>query len=158
MGSWKDKPAPQGFGFIGRHWMPRRPLAGTYDANWEKSRAPALPADFDYQYFQAAHPDLVTAKPLEGTEAVQAINVHPGGPLNFTLPGHGVTATAYFRDREQTAKGQLDTVVLLPEVGKLVLVWRCHFPCPRSFALLQAVQVLPIGKTPARPKAGAAHA
>ncbi len=143
--SWKDKPPPQGFGFIGRHWMPRRAYAGTYDEEWEENRAPSLPDDFDYRYFQSAHPDLVAYPHLTGSEDIVATNVCPKGRLEFKLPGDGVLALAHFVEEEQTAEGLLDTVVLLPEQGKLVLVWRCHFPCPRSYAELEAIQVLPSG-------------
>jgi hypothetical protein len=151
--TWTDRPAPQGFGFIGRHWMPRRAYAGTYDAPWEQERAPALPVDFDDRYFQAAHPDLVARPHLTGRERVVATNACPNGRLEFDLPGHGVAITAYFRDGDRTAEGLLDTVVVLPERGKLVLVWRCHFDCPGSYLALEGIEVLPTGKTPARGEA-----
>lgn len=151
---WKDKPAPQGFGFIGRHWAPRRAYAGTYDENWQNNRAPVLPEDFDYRYFQAAHPDLVVSPHLHGNEHVRATNVCPAGPLDFDLPGHEVLAVAHFAEGERRVDGLLDTVVVMSDEGKLILVWRCHFECPRGYLALSAVQVLPKGKTPSRERNG----
>lgn len=150
--SWKDRPAPQGFGFIGRHWMPRRGYAGTYDAQWEQERAPALPVDFDYRYFQAAHPDLLATPHLAGNERVVAVNVCPEGRLEFDLPGHGIIAEADFEDEDEprVAECLLDTVAVLAEQKKLILVWRCHLLCPGDYLELAGIELLPKGQTPAK--------
>ena len=143
---WKDRPPPASFAFIGRHWTPRGAFAGTYDAKWEAERAPLLPADFDDRYFQAAHPDLTASPHLEGNERVEIINatppaLSPNARLDFDLPGVHVEASAFFRDEEQTANCLLDTVVLCPDEQTLHLVWRTHFHCPRSFNLLEGVEI-----------------
>jgi hypothetical protein len=54
-----DTPAlqPQCMGFTGRPWLPRRPLAGTYDADWLEHRHPYLPKDFDFGYWNGAPAD-----------------------------------------------------------------------------------------------------
>jgi hypothetical protein len=150
--AWKDKPAPEGLGFIGRHWMPRRVHAGTYDAKWEEERSPAFPLDFDYCYFHAAHPDLVATPHLAGNERVVAVNVCPEGRLEFDLPGHGVIAEADFQgeDESRTAECLLDTVVVLADRKKLILVWRCHFVCVGDYLELELVELLPKGQTPVR--------
>ncbi len=51
---------PEGYGPICRTWQPRRKLAGTYDENWQAGRWPNLPEDFDFAYWNCAHPDLQT--------------------------------------------------------------------------------------------------
>ena len=68
------------------HWMPRRQYAGTYDARWEQSRAPYLPADFDPRFFQVAPADQVVPGYLTGGEPVELFGVSPWGPVRFTLP------------------------------------------------------------------------
>ena len=39
----ETEPAPAGVGAIGRHWMPRRRYAGSYDESWQETRAPLPP-------------------------------------------------------------------------------------------------------------------
>jgi hypothetical protein len=39
--SWRQRPAPAGFGPIGAHWTPRCKWGGTYDAKWEKRTSTA---------------------------------------------------------------------------------------------------------------------
>lgn len=76
--SLKELPDPAGFGFIAPHWLPRCSYAGSYDEQWQKHRAPFLPADFDDRYWQQAHPDLIYPGFLQGGEPVQLIGLHPG--------------------------------------------------------------------------------
>jgi len=147
---WRDKPFPQGFGFFGRHWMPRKAYAGTFDERWENERAPALPEDFDARFFQSAHPDLIADPPLRGDEIVVATNVLPQGDLRLRLPGHGVSVVAYFDHGQRMGNPVLDTFVLMPDKRKFVLVWRSNFDCPRSFADLEGIRLLPTGGAPRR--------
>ncbi len=86
--SWDSKPKlPAGFGFYGRGWMPRRKYAGTYDEKHEKERAPKLPFDFSYAFFNGAHPDLQVEGYLKGDEEVELRGVTPEGVARFRLPG-----------------------------------------------------------------------
>ena len=87
IGGPKLRPAPAGFGYIAPAWEPRKSFAGTYDDAWLKKRAPYLPKDFDPRFFNAAHPDLVTERYLEGGEKVEALNVTPGAKrANVSAP------------------------------------------------------------------------
>jgi hypothetical protein len=85
--SWKSRPRPVGFGFYDRGWMPRARYAGTYDEQYRRERAPALPADFSYAIYNGAHPDLQVEGYLRGDEEVELINVSPEARLHFWLPG-----------------------------------------------------------------------
>lgn len=49
---------PAGFGFYGRGWQGRLEHAGTYDEQWQKTRHPLLPKDFNFAYWNGAHPWL----------------------------------------------------------------------------------------------------
>ena len=75
---WGDY-QPMGFGPIGRNWLPRLKLAGTYDQNWIDEVFPFLPADFDDRYYQAAPEDQQIDYP-QGGEEVQLLQPHARGP------------------------------------------------------------------------------
>jgi hypothetical protein len=85
--SWDSRPTPVGFGFYGRGWMPRLRYAGTYDEEYQKERAPALPTDFSYAIFNGAHPELQLRGYLCGDEDVELTNLSRKPHLHFRLPG-----------------------------------------------------------------------
>jgi hypothetical protein len=138
---WKDRPAPVGFGFIGRGWEPRCRYAGTYDARWERERAPLLPLDFDERYYSAAHPSLVCQGYLVGGEPVHCINVTPGGTLAFALPRYKLSVDARLQGKLLQQAPVLDTVVIEPDERRLLLTWRTAIPCTRKFLYLERVVV-----------------
>nr|WP_279627415.1 DUF2169 domain-containing protein [Xenorhabdus kozodoii] len=84
-----DTPAcqPQGMGFIGRPWLPRRALAGTYDDNWLEHRHPYLPKDFDFGYWNGAPADQQIDWP-ETDITLTLSGLTPDGHLHVRLPGH----------------------------------------------------------------------
>ena len=80
-------PEPWGFAPVGRGWLPRSLLAGTYDAAWQNERMPFLPLDFNYRFFQCAPHAMLSTQHLRGDEPVRVINMSPEGEQAFTLPG-----------------------------------------------------------------------
>lgn len=64
-----QQPLPACFAASAPHWMPRSQYAGTYDEQWQTTRAPYLPQDFDRRFFNMAHPDLVYPGYLQGGRA-----------------------------------------------------------------------------------------
>ncbi|MDC0749944.1 DUF2169 family type VI secretion system accessory protein [Polyangium mundeleinium] len=81
------RPEPQGFGPVPPWWSWRQKHAGTYDEAWLKERHPVLPADFDYRFYQTAHPRLILPRYLVGDEIVRLEGVSPdGGSVGFRLP------------------------------------------------------------------------
>ncbi|KLU16217.1 MULTISPECIES: DUF2169 family type VI secretion system accessory protein [Xenorhabdus] len=78
---------PQGMGFIGRPWLPRRALAGTYDADWLEHRHPYLPKDFDFGYWNGAPADQQIDWPATDITLTLS-NLTPDGTLHIRLPGH----------------------------------------------------------------------
>jgi hypothetical protein len=48
---------PENLGIVGRPWVPRLQLAGTYDEHWKKERWPGLPEGFDFGYWNCAPRD-----------------------------------------------------------------------------------------------------
>jgi hypothetical protein len=119
--------APQGLGPIVRAWLPRRELAGTYDDRWREQRLPALPTDFDFAFYNSAHPDLIYPGYLEGDEQILLEGLSPGGPLQFCLPG--LSLSAELRDgqgQSQLVCCELDTLRLDVPQGRASLTWRAR--------------------------------
>lgn len=141
IGGWKDKPAPAGFGFIGRDWLPRVSYAGTYDASWQKERCPLLPNDFDEMYYNGASPGLVGTPCFKGGEAVKVSNASKEGDLSFNLPKRSVDATVWIKGKEALHKLSLDTVIIEPDERRTILVWRATVPCFRQFLYINKVKI-----------------
>lgn len=78
---------PAGFGILGRAWLPRLPLAGTYDQQWLENRHPGLPDDFDFGYWNGAPHNQQIQYPKPGPEFVLT-GFRPEGDIRFTLPAH----------------------------------------------------------------------
>jgi hypothetical protein len=129
-GGFGERPAPVGFGFTSPGWEPRTKLAGTYDARWEKERAPLLPADFDPRFLQGAPAGQVAPGLLRGDEPVVVSGVTAGAGLAFRLPGVPpprirAALTAGPDARCTTA---LDTVIVDADAGLVFLFWRGRIP------------------------------
>lgn len=119
---------PEGLGPIGRAWLPRRALAGTFDEKWKQERWPDLPIDFDFAHYNSAHPDLVYPGYLDGDEEVALTNLHPSGELRFSLPRYRLALQLRLSAGPMAAASvNLDTLLLdLPE-DRAHLTWRATF-------------------------------
>ena len=136
---WKNRPEPAGFGFVGRDWMPRSGLAGTYDDQWQNERCPLLPTDFDQRFFNSAPSGLVSPRPFAGGEQVRVTGAHRRGDLQFRLPAHPLAVTAWIKGAARRATPALDTVVIEPDEERLLLIWRAAIPCSREFLHIRNV-------------------
>jgi hypothetical protein len=131
--SWNDRPPPAGFGAIDYHWQPRVGYGGTYGEHWLKTRQPLFAEDLDDRYFQCAPADQQTSRFLCGGEDVSLQNLHPCGPIEFTLPRLRFRFETRFYDgsRELHKHPRLHTVLLEPDHPRVSLVWHsalsCHF-------------------------------
>lgn len=137
--SWKDRPTPAGFGPLCPQWEPRRTYAGTYDAAWQQGRAPYLPRDFDPRFFQLAPSDQVAPGYLKGDEEAVVVGATPEGELRFRLPGHRVQVTYRLDGTDHARPANLDTVLIEPDEGRLVLVWRTVFACDKKVLRVREV-------------------
>jgi len=134
---------PMGFGPIGRNWVPRYPLAGTYDQHWLDNTFPFLPADFDDRYYQAAPADQQIDHP-RGGEEVQLLNLTPDGRTRFLLPT--IDVPVVFMPKRSTdvrARAVLDTVVVEPDERRIMLVWRASTRINRNAHEIAEVLVGP---------------
>ena len=131
---------PMSFGAIGRNFLARYPLAGTYDQNWQDNVFPFLPADFNPAYFQAA-PEEQQVDKIAGGEPVILLNLTLDGRRDFQLPQVDVPVV-FFRRKggREEVKSAIDTVLIEPDMRRLSLVWRASLPVMRNiFEIKQVV-------------------
>ncbi|WP_227739769.1 MULTISPECIES: DUF2169 domain-containing protein [Burkholderia] len=129
---------PAGVGIVGKAWKSRRELAGTYDDQWLAERHPGLPDDFQFRYWNGAHPQMQVPH-LKGDETIVLTNLVPAGTpgstvgergntiLRIALPGHLPMGSVYTDQSLKFAPLLLDTLsVDLSEAAKPVvtLAWR----------------------------------
>lgn len=149
--SWKSRPAPAGFAFYGRGWQPRLGQAGTWDDRYRETRAPRLPEDFSYGFYNGAHPDLQVEGYLQGGETVEMTNIAPADRTRFRLPVARVRVAlerwtveparwAAARGEQdpplppvraaESAEAALDTLVLIPDERRFYIVFRAAIELP----------------------------
>jgi hypothetical protein len=127
---------PEGAGVWGRTWPPRLQYAGTYDETWKTERWPKLPLDFDFTYWNCAHPDLIAPGLLRGDEEIVLEGFDPEGARRHRLPGHRVFVRLYRGpDQDEERTMSLDTLVLDLEQNKAITVYRSALPWPRADGL-----------------------
>jgi hypothetical protein len=116
---------PAGFGPIEPGWLPRRKLAGTYDAKWVETKKPLLPDDYDPAFALCAPADQRPERPLVGGERIGLLNMSPEGTLVLELPRIGLGFTSSFgRRRQEHGAPLLATVLVEPDERRLSLVWQ----------------------------------
>lgn len=151
--SWTDHPAPAGFGPISKGWAPRVAYLGTYDEAWEREWSPFPPRDFRYDFYNAAPPGLQVEGYLRGDEEILLLNLEKSGKVRFRLPGIAPLVTIEKTERwsgpswSEPAPLRLDTLCLLPDEGRLFLVWRGRCPLA-DLSALEVETVRIVASTP----------
>lgn len=115
---------PAGFGPIDSSWLPRRKLAGTYDARWEQTKKPLLPDDFDPAFALCAPADQRSSRPISGGEHLEIINMTPEGSLRIEIPRIALTFTTRIAGRTEQHMGRVIAVLIEPDERRLALVWQ----------------------------------
>ncbi|HEY6642864.1 DUF2169 domain-containing protein, partial [Povalibacter sp.] len=92
-------------------WLPRRSFAGTYDQNWQRTRAPYLPADFDHRFLQCAAPEFAFDRYLEGGERIDIDGCTPDGPLSFQVPASPLDVSVRVAGAAQRPPVNLETLL-----------------------------------------------
>ena len=97
-------------------------------------------ARFDERYDQAAPADQQIDYP-RGGEEVQLLNLTPEGRTRFFLPTIDMPVV-FFRKNEEPLYQQaaLDTIVIEPDLGRVLLTWRASVPLKRN--MFEMTQVL----------------
>jgi len=136
--------APAGLATIGRAWLPRRSLAGTFDDAWKRRRWPLAPRDFDPAFNQSAPIDQQLDHPIGGDpiggEVVRLVNLTPEGEWCFRLPTLDVPVHLVYEDRLERAELRVDTVEIEAERRTVILTGRFTIAMePRRKPLAQIV-------------------
>lgn len=139
--SHTDQPSPACFGYCAPHWLPRAAYAGTFDANWKKTRAPYMPTDFDMRFHNMAHPDLIYPGVLEGGEPITITNMHPDGTFKFDLPQVKLITRIQVSKRAEEPAFKLETVILEPNQRKLSMVWRAAMTCDKEMLKISEITI-----------------
>jgi hypothetical protein len=136
---------PEGFGPISRWWEPRYTHAGTHDELWQRDHYPDLPPDFNYAFYNGAHPDLIyrggkpqgPAAHLQGDESYALLGLFDEGRFDGQLPGVAFNCEIVdYTGAHRTLKPVLDTVIFDSDARTVSLVWRTTLP--RSWNILGA--------------------
>ena len=136
-----DKASPGGFAFMSPAWLPRRGFAGTYDEAWQKQRAPYLPEDFNPKFFNAAHPNFIFERYLQGGEPVALDNLSRHGPVRFNLPICRLEAKVTVAGQLETPALNLETVLIEPEEDRLCMTWRGAVPCDKKTLKVEQIDI-----------------
>lgn len=114
---------PAGFGPIDRSWLPRRTLAGTFDARWSATKRPLLPDDHDPAFALCAPADQRVGL-FRGGERIELLNLSPEGRLVFNVPQIGLDCVSYFGAHTREHGAQLATILVEPDERRLTLMWQ----------------------------------
>lgn len=115
-----------GMGPVAGHWLPRRQYGGSYDAAWQRERAPLLPSDFDLRYHQVAPADQIYNGFVQGGEPVSLQGMRVDGALDFALPyARPEIAFRYHRQSEEQTP-PCDAVLIDAERARLCMVFRAR--------------------------------
>ncbi|CAM2011230.1 DUF2169 family type VI secretion system accessory protein [Acanthopleuribacter pedis] len=139
---WQQKPPVAGFGFIDTSWQPRMALVGTYDETWQRNKAPLLPDDFNPDYFNAAHPDLIHQPFLQGGERVILDGFHADGPRTFTLPQLQLSAAFNLAGSKHPTAFDLWQVVFHPNQNRFTMAWGAGFAFGKMPSRLREVVIV----------------
>lgn len=123
------------------HWLPRRAFAGTYDEDWQRKRAPYLPADFDPRFLQCAAPELTFDRYLLGGEPVEVTGASPEGPIAFPIPAANLRVEVKVAGSVEHPPVNLETILLEPDENRVALTWRAALPCDRKVLRVEKVTV-----------------
>lgn len=126
------RPPVAGFSAIPAHWEPRLGLSGTFDATWQGERFPDWPTDTDRRHLRVATPALCLTRTLRGHETVTLQGLTPDGDLRFRVPRLIPTLRSLKRSGWVDQSPVLRRMLIEPDLGKLVLMWRATLDLGRS--------------------------
>jgi hypothetical protein len=124
-----DRPKPAGLGAVAAHWLPRRDLAGTYDASWQAAKAPLYPDDFQVQFFSCASEGLHAAQPFVGGEAVRLEGLTRDGLLAFAIPREVLQVDTWADGGRRTQPVSIARIIVEPDARRLIVVRRSSLYC-----------------------------
>ena len=136
---------PVALSAVGRHWTPRRELAGTYDETWRRDVFPLLPSDFDEQFHQFAPRDQQIDFPTGGERVVLRHMVAGRPVVAFALPPLNLQVRILKSDYTSEAPpAMMDTLFFEPEKQRFSAVWRASTALRRGLQDIDTVAVGPV--------------
>ncbi|HEY6924501.1 MAG TPA: DUF2169 domain-containing protein [Steroidobacteraceae bacterium] len=141
IGAWDDCPTPAGLSAVECHWSPRREHAGTYDERWLATRFPLWAEDFDSRYYNSAPVDQQGPGFWRGGETIDLLNLNKAGRMTFALPRIYPFFQTRFGTEHVEHRGRLCTVLVEPDVSRVVMVWQTSLVCNHRVDELDATVV-----------------
>jgi hypothetical protein len=142
-----DVGTPLCFAPVAPSWLPRRSFAGTYDAQWRRSRAPYLPDDFDRRFFNSSAL-FSFEQGLKGGEPVQLSGVTPGAPIAFNVPASPLQLEVRVAGSTQRPPVHLETILIEPDANRVCMTWRAAQPCDRQALKIEKASITLTGPWP----------
>ena len=132
-----------GYGAVASYWAPRMAFGGTYDAKWVTDRKPLLPLDFDPRFHMCAPQDQQFIPHLRGGERIELANMTPSGGLSFDIPKRFIGMSTAFSTREEAVRHRavLHTVIVEPDVPRVIVVWHGSLRCQREADFLDETTI-----------------
>jgi hypothetical protein len=134
-------PAPACMAPISPSWLPRLSYAGTYDEQWQRSRAPYLPEDFDPRFLQCAAPEFAFDRYLQPNEAVHVDGVMPDGPISFAIPDGKLDISVTIAGSTERPPTHLETMAIEPDENRACFTWRASCSCDRKVLKVEKIVV-----------------
>lgn len=126
--------ASVGLNPIPRHWPARKALGGTYDKEWQRRRAPILPADLKPAYWQSVPADQqIKREEAQSVDVVltnmqSADGTSADAPISFRLPRVKLAIATRFKGQWQQTPPELQTIHIFAETGLLSLFFLAKLP------------------------------
>jgi hypothetical protein len=133
--------APVGFAPLCRHWQPRLGFAGTYDADWQATRMPVAPVDYDPRFEVTVPRDQWSPTPLRGDEPVEVLGATGAGAWRFALPRLAPGFASFVDGRRSDHPTHLDTWIIDADEGRVELGFRAAIPLPVKYERLERVVI-----------------
>jgi hypothetical protein len=143
---WRDRPAPAGLNVVDCAWSPRRQLAGTYDDRWRRQRFPLWAEDFNPRYHNCAPTDQQSPSYLTGGERIEVVGMSESGTVAFDVPKIKLTFRTRFGRERIDHEGRLCTVIVEPNVPRVVVAWQTSLICNRRADELDETVVIDKGQ------------
>nr|WP_289241905.1 DUF2169 domain-containing protein [Delftia sp.] len=140
-----DRVSPAGFGCIGRSWLPRRALWGSYTGKGGFDASPGLltrmPASFDPAAWNCAHPRMqFRREQVQPGTKIAWMNLSAQGMGTTVVPAIRPQLSWVLRGERGTARPEFDTLIIEPEHGHLILIMATRLPRMCS-VVLKGVQI-----------------
>ncbi|MDY6993348.1 MAG: DUF2169 domain-containing protein, partial [Pseudomonadota bacterium] len=85
--------------------------------------------DFNELFYHCAPQDQQIAGYLTGGEPVILYNLSPSGEMRFQLPVVSLGFKTFFGTQAEAHHALLHTVIIEPDIPRVMLVWHTHLPC-----------------------------